>query len=258
MFLSRSDYDRGVSTFSPEGRIFQVEYALEAIKLGSTAIGVQTKEGVILAVERRSTSPLVEATSIEKIVEIDRHLGCAISGLTADSRTIVDHARVAAQHHTFVYDEPIKVESLTQEVCDLALRFGEGASGEKRAMSRPFGVALLIGGVDENGPQLYQTDPSGNYVRYKAKALGSGSEGAQTELKNQYHADLTLAEGIQVALRILKQTMEEKMTEGNIQLATVTAAKGYFVHPIEEIKTLVEGLGQTAPGASTPATPTVQ
>eukprot|EP01137_Pigoraptor_chileana_P019508 Opistho-2@80640 len=125
MFLTRSEYDRGVNTFSPEGRLFQVEYAIEAIKLGSTAIGIQTAEGVVLAVEKRITSPLLETSSIEKVIEIDSHVGCAMSGLTADARTMIDHARVEAQSHWFTYNEKMKIESITQSVCDLALRFGE-------------------------------------------------------------------------------------------------------------------------------------
>ena len=114
MYLTRSEYDRGVNTFSPEGRLFQVEYAIEAIKLGSTAVGLQTKEGCVLAVEKRLTSPLLDPNSVEKIAEIDSHIGAAMSGLVADARTLVDHARVEAQNHTFTYDEPIGVEALTQ------------------------------------------------------------------------------------------------------------------------------------------------
>ena len=114
MYLTRSEYDRGVNTFSPEGRLFQVEYAIEAIKLGSTAVGIQTKEGCVLAVEKRLTSPLLDPASVEKIAEIDVHIGAAMSGLVADARTLVDHARVEAQNHTFTYDEPIGVEALTQ------------------------------------------------------------------------------------------------------------------------------------------------
>ena len=155
MFQTRSEYDRGVNTFSPEGRLFQVEYAIEAIKLGSTAIGIRTNQSVILAVEKRSTSILLESSSIEKVVEIDSHLGCCISGLIADSRTVIDHARIEAQNHLFTFNESIKVESVAQSIGDLALRFGEGAHGEKRLMSRPFGIALLIGGIDAQGPQLF-------------------------------------------------------------------------------------------------------
>ena len=114
MYLTRSEYDRGVNTFSPEGRLFQVEYAIEAIKLGSTAIGLQTKSGSVLAVEKRLTSSLLEPSSVEKIAEIDTHVGAAMSGLVADARTLVDHARVEAQNHRFTYDEPIGVEALTQ------------------------------------------------------------------------------------------------------------------------------------------------
>ena len=154
MFQTRSEYDRGVNTFSPEGRLFQVEYAIEAIKLGSTAIAIKTPTSVILAVEKRVTSILLESTSIEKVVEIDSHIGCCVSGLIADSRTVIDHARIEAQNHTFTYNERIGVESLSQSVGDLALRFGEGAHGEERLMSRPFGIALLIGGIDEKGPRL--------------------------------------------------------------------------------------------------------
>lgn len=178
MFLTRSEYDRSVTSFSPEGRLFQVEYAIEAIKLGSTAIGICTADGVLLGVEKRVGSVLMESSSIEKIVEIDTHIGTAMSGLTADARTMIDHARVEAQNHRFTFDEPIRVESCTQGVCDLALRFGEGGDDEdeQEVMSRPFGVALLIAGVDEDGPQLYHAEPSGTFFRYDAKAIGSGSE----------------------------------------------------------------------------------
>jgi 20S proteasome subunit alpha 5 len=175
------------STFSPEGRLFQVEYSLEAIKLGSTAIGVATGGGVVLGVEKRVTSTLLETSSVEKIVEIDRHIGCAMSGLQADARSMIEHARVESQSHSFNYNEPLRVESCTQAICDLALRFGEGADGEESVMSRPFGVALLIAGYDEDGPQLYHAEPSGTFYRYDAKAIGSGSEGAQAELQNEFH-----------------------------------------------------------------------
>ena len=105
--------------------------------------------------EKRVTSTLLETSSVEKIVEIDRHIGCAMSGLQADARSMVEHARVESQNHAFNYNEPLRVESCTQAICDLALRFGEGAEGEESIMSRPFGVALLIAGYDEDGPSLY-------------------------------------------------------------------------------------------------------
>jgi 20S proteasome subunit alpha 5 len=148
---------------------------------------VATSEGVILGVEKRVTSTLLETSSVEKIVEIDRHIGCAMSGLQADARSMVEHARVECQSHAFNYNEKLRVESCTQAICDLALRFGESADGEESIMSRPFGVALLIAGYDEDGPSLYHAEPSGTFYRYDAKAIGSGSEGAQAELQNEYH-----------------------------------------------------------------------
>ncbi|KAI0299953.1 proteasome subunit alpha type 5 [Russula brevipes] len=240
MFLTRSEYDRGVNTFSPEGRLFQVEYAIEAIKLGSTTVGIRTPTGVVLGVEKRVQSPLLEASSIEKIMEIDTHLGCAMSGLTADARTMVDHARVTAQNHAFTYDERIKVESVTQAVCDLALRFGESVHDEDAMMSRPFGVALLIAGIDELGPQLFHTDPSGTFVRYDAKAIGSGSEAAQSELQDKWHSQMSLREAQVLVLRVLKQVMEEKLDQHNVQLAQVTTDKGFHILDERELKDVID------------------
>lgn len=163
-----------------------------------------------------------------------------MSGLTADARTMIDHARVESTNHSFVYDEKMKVESITQSVCDLALRFGEGAEGEERIMSRPFGVALLIAGIDENGPQLYHAEPSGTFYRYEAKAIGSGSEGAQVELQNEYHSSLTLEEAELLALKILKQVMEEKLDAKNTQLASVTKEHGFQIYGDDKMKEVVE------------------
>jgi len=128
----------------------------------------------------------MEPTTIEKIVEVDKHIGCAVSGLMADSRTMVDRARVEAQNHWFTYDEKMSVESVAQSVSYLAIQFGD-SDDDGNAMSRPFGVAILFAGIDEKGPQLFHMDPSGTYVQYDAKAIGSGSEGAQQSLQEAYH-----------------------------------------------------------------------
>jgi 20S proteasome subunit alpha 5 len=203
---------------------------------------VCTSEGVVLGVEKRVTSTLLESSSIEKIVEIDGHVGCAMSGLTADARTMIDHARVEAVSHTLNYDEPMKVESVTQSVCDLALQFGEGADGEEQVMSRPFGVALLIAGVDEDGPQLYHTEPTGTFYRYDARAIGSGSEGAQAELQNEYHSGLTMEEAELLVLKVLKQVMEEKLDAKNAQLASVTKEHGFKIYDDDEMSAIVTKL----------------
>lgn len=169
---------------------------------------MRTAEGVVLAVEKRLSSPLLEPASVEKIFEVDSHVGCAISGLTADARTLVDFGRVECQSHRFTYDEPLRVESLTQSLCDLAMSFAEereeDEEGEKKPkMSRPFGVSLLIAGVDARGPQLLHMDPSGTYIVYDAHAIGSGSEGAITQLVEKYNRAMTLEQGKALVTRVL-------------------------------------------------------
>jgi len=166
----------------------------------------------------------------------------AITGLTADARTMIEHARVEAQAHRFNYNEPMGVEAITQAVCDLALRFGESVHDEEAMMSRPFGVALLIAGVDELGPQLYHTDPSGTFVRYDAKAIGSGSEAAQSELQDKWHKSMTLREAQVLTLGVLKQVMEEKLDHHNVQLAQVTPGKGFEILDEAKLKEVIENM----------------
>uniref|UniRef100_A0A8C7AQD2 Proteasome subunit alpha type n=1 Tax=Neovison vison TaxID=452646 RepID=A0A8C7AQD2_NEOVI len=233
MFLSKmthSEYNRGVNTFSPEGRLFQVEYAIEAIKLGSTAIGIHTSEGVCLAVEKRITSPLMEPSSIEKIIEIDAHICCAMSGLIPDAKTLIDKARVETQNYWFTSNETMTVESVTQAVSNLALQFGE-EDADPGVMSCPFGVALLFGGVDERGPLLFHMDPSGTFVQCDARAIGSASEGS-----------MTLKEAIKSSLIILKQVMEEKLNATNIELATVQPRQNFHMFTKEELEEVIKDI----------------
>ena len=180
MFQSRSEYDRGVNTFSPEGRLFQVEYAIEAIKIRRGRRRHLHVGRIVLAEEKRLLSPLQEASSVEKLAEIDSHIGCAMSGLSADARTLIDHAAVRiSQYHRFTFNEPMKVDSLTQAVCDLALRFGE--SGEENTMSRPFGVALLVAG-SRTGPRSTTPTRRSRVHAASAKAIGAGSDGRQATM----------------------------------------------------------------------------
>ncbi|NWX69826.1 PSA5 protein, partial [Alca torda] len=190
------------------------------LQLGSTAIGIQTSEGVCLAVEKRITSPLMEPSSIEKIVEIDSHIGKEKEGSFGCSSGSIPQIYLffpPLQNHWFTYNETMTVESVTQAVSNLALQFGE-EDADPGAMSRPFGVALLFGGVDEKGPQLFHMDPSGTFVQCDARAIGSASEGAQSSLQEVYHKSMTLKEAIKSSLVILKQVMEEKLNATNIEV----------------------------------------
>jgi len=222
MFLTRTEYDRGVNTFSPEGRLFQVEYAIEAIKLGSTAIGISTEEGCVLVSEKRITSPLLVSSSVRKIHEIESHLAVAVSGLIADAMTMVDKGRVEATNHEFSYEEPIPPESLTKSLSNLALQFGDDSGSQKNSMSRPFGVAVIVAGIHEGVARMYHLDPSGTFTECSAKAIGSASEGAMQQLEEQYHSQMSLFDASKISLTILKDVMEERLTKSNVEVWQVT------------------------------------
>ncbi|NWW76720.1 PSA5 protein, partial [Climacteris rufus] len=210
-------------------------------QLGSTAIGIQTSEGVCLAVEKRITSPLMEPSSIEKIVEIDSHIGTEKGFDFGKGGIMGIFLCVFLQNHWFTYNETMTVESVTQAVSNLALQFGE-EDADPGAMSRPFGVALLFGGVDEKGPQLFHMDPSGTFVQCDARAIGSASEGAQSSLQEVYHKSMTLKEAIKSSLVILKQVMEEKLNATNIELATVEPGMKFHMYTKEELEEVIKDI----------------
>merc|ERR1719277_2640684 len=190
--------------------------------------------------------------SIEKVFEIDEHMGCAMSGLTADARTLIDHARVEAQGHWFTYNERMPVESNVHSIADLALDFADD-KGKKRVMSRPFGVALLVGGYDPtDGPVLFNTDPSGTFTKFLAASIGSAQEGAPSMLQEQYNKDMTLKEAETLALTTLRQVMEEKITKENIEVGMVSAdTKRFKLFGAQELEDAIQRL-------PAPTVPTLQ
>jgi len=177
------------------------------------------------------------------IFEIDEHMGCAMSGLTADARTLIDHARVEAQGHWFTYNERMPVESNVHSIADLALDFADN-KGKKRVMSRPFGVALLVGGYDPtDGPVLFNTDPSGTFTKYMAASIGSAQEGSTNLLQEQYNKDMTLKEAETLALTTLRSVMEEKLSSINIEVATIPAStKKFALYTKEELEEVIKQL----------------
>lgn len=242
----KSDYDRSVCTWSPAGRLFQLEYAMEAIKFGTTAIGVRCKEGVILVVEKKLPNTLIVPSSMEKIFEIDHHIACATSGLLADARTLVDHARNEAQNHWFTYNEKFSVESSVHSIADLALDFADVGEGKrKKTMSRPFGVAMLVGGISNAGePELWMMTPTGVCTQYTAAAIGSAQEGATSLLKEQFAPEtMTLQEAEACAVGILRQMMEERMTTVTVEVASIRQDTGkYHVYTTAEIEAIINRL----------------
>lgn len=199
--MFRNQYDTDITTYSPQGRLHQVEYAMEAVKQGSASVGVRSKTHVVLATLKRFASEL--SGDQKKLFAIDDHVVIAISGLTADARVLSRYMRTETQHHKFMYEEPMPVGRLVLQVADKC------QISTQRASKRPFGVGLLVAGVDENGPHLYQTCPSGNYFEYLAMAIGARSQSAKTYLERTYTtlADADVEALVQAAVTALRETV---------------------------------------------------
>lgn len=206
-------YDRAITIFSPDGRLFQVEYAIEAVRRGTTAIGIRCVDGVVLAVEKRVLN-LQEPESVEKIFDIDTHVGAAIAGLTADARILIDNARVQSQINRLYYNESISISMLTKKICDLKQLYTQHAG------VRPFGVSLLIAGVDDS-PKLFMTDPSGAFWGYKANAIGAGAQQVREYLEKEYDEKKSLDEIIVMALNALKKVIETELDTTKAEIAII-------------------------------------
>jgi len=228
-------YDRAITVFSPDGRLFQVEYAREAVKRGTTAVGVRGEDAVVLLVDKRVSSRLVVPASIEKIFAIDNHVGCATSGLVADARALVDRARVEAQMNRVTYDESIPVETLVKKICDFKQSYTQFGGG------RPFGTALLVAGVDGSGPHLFETDPSGALIEYRASAVGSGRAKAMEVLEGHFKESLGTDGAIGLGLKALHAATEGKLNADALEIAVVESEKGFHKLDATTVKKAVKG-----------------
>ncbi|EMA50066.1 MULTISPECIES: archaeal proteasome endopeptidase complex subunit alpha [Halococcus] len=208
-------YDRGVSIWSPDGRLYQVEYAREAVKRGTASIGVRTPDGVVLAVDKRFRSPLEERSSVEKIHKADDHIGIASAGHVADARQLIDFARQQAQVNQLRYGEPVGVETLTKDITDHIQQYTQVGG------ARPFGVALIIGGVEDGEPRLYETDPSGTASEWQALAVGSGRAEMLDHLEENYREEMDLDAGVGLALETLATATDDEPDAAEIGVATV-------------------------------------
>ncbi|MBO5840073.1 MAG: archaeal proteasome endopeptidase complex subunit alpha, partial [Methanobrevibacter sp.] len=208
-------YDRAITVFSPDGRLFQVEYAREAVKRGTTSLGLKSKEGVVLIVDKRTVSRLVEAKSIEKIFQIDNHIGAATSGLVADARALIERARIESQINRITYNEPILVGGLAKKICDMKQMYTQNGG------VRPFGSALIIGGVNGEEVKLFETDPSGALIEYKATAIGSGVQAAMDVFEESYEDDISLEGAINLGLDALYEATEGRTTAQSVEIAVI-------------------------------------
>ena len=217
VFAAPGAYDRAITVFSPDGRLFQVEYAMELVNRGATILGVRCSEGIVLGAEE-TIEALEESGYSWKIFKVDEHIGSAIVGLSSDARILIDQARVNAQSNRLTYDEPIDIEVVTKKICDIKQIYTQHAG------VRPFGVSIIFGGVDKTGSRLFGTHPSGTYRGHKAIAIGAGRETVNNMLKDESREDINLEGAITLAVKCLVKTLEARQLPPRIKIAVIRAS----------------------------------
>jgi len=221
MLPQQQGYDRAITVFSPDGRLYQVEYAIETVRRGTIAVGVKCKDGIVIAVEEKPRKLQISETA-QKIFQIDDHVGVAAAGYIPDARSQVDNARFFSQSNKMIYDEPVEVETIAKHLADQCQQFTQYAG------VRPFGVALILGGVVNKIPQLYLTDPSGTYISYEAIAIGANSEQVTDFLEKTYKNDLSLDDASVLAAAGIYLSSEDKEGTSHIRMAHIKTETGLY------------------------------
>ena len=218
---SQQGYDRAITVFSPDGRLYQVEYAIETVKRGTLAIGIKTKDGIIIAAEERPRKLQIDE-SPQKLFQVDHHIGIAAAGYIPDARNQVDDARFFSQSNKLVYDEPVDVETVAKHLADQAQHYTQYAG------VRPFGVALIIGGIDQQGSSLFLTDPSGTYIPYNAVAIGADSDRVTEFLKKHYKPEMTLEESKMLAISSINMVSNDVEGSEHIKISQIKSDTKQF------------------------------
>jgi proteasome alpha subunit len=221
MLPAQQGYDRAITVFSPDGRLYQVEYAIETVKRGTIAIGVKCKDGIVIAVEEKPRKLQISETP-QKIFQVDDHVGVAAAGYIPDARSQVDNARFFSQSNKMIYDEPVEVEVIAKHLADQCQQYTQYAG------VRPYGVALILGGVVNKTPQLYLTDPSGTYISYDAIAIGANSEQVTDFLEKTYKNELSLEDASILATAGIYLSSEDKNGTDHIRMAQIKAETGMY------------------------------
>jgi len=228
---AQQGYDRAITVFSPDGRLYQVEYAIETVRRGTIAVGIKSKDGIVIAVEEKPHKLQISETA-QKIFQIDDHVGIAAAGYIPDARSQVDNARFFSQSNKMIYDESVDVETIAKHLADQCQQFTQYAG------VRPFGVALILGGIDSKGSSLYLTDPSGTYISYDAVAIGSGSDQVTDFLEKSYKPDLSLEDAGALAIASIYIASEQKDGTEHIKMSQIkTATKSFEITSDEQIAT---------------------
>jgi proteasome alpha subunit len=237
VFAAPGAYDRAITVFSPDGRLFQVEYAMELVNRGATILGIRCAEGVVLGSEE-NVEPLEEAEFSWKLFKVDEHIGAAIVGLSSDARILIDQARVYAQSNKLTYDEPIDVEVVTKRISDIKQMYTQHAG------VRPFGVSIIFAGVDKTGGRIFYTHPSGTYRGYKATAIGGGRETVLGILKEEHREDMSLDDATKLAVKCLTKALEARQLPPRIKIAVIPLeTKKMEMLSVEKIEGIMKELG---------------
>ncbi len=197
-------YDRAITMFSPDGRLLQVEYAKKTVKQGSTAIGIACKDGVLLCIDKRIVDKLVIPESVEKIFKVDDHIAATASGILSDARVLIERVQVKAQQHRVTYDSPIDTLSVVKDIANLKQLCTQSGG------LRPFGVSILVAGIDNGTPKLFETDPTGIFFQYRAAVIGEGETEAEEIIAAELKDDTTVEQGIRLAIKALLSTIDEE------------------------------------------------
>ncbi len=215
-------YDRAITMFSPDGRLLQVEYAKKTVRQGSTAIGMVCSDGILLVADKRVVDSLVVPESVEKIWQIDEHIAASASGILSDARVLIDRAQLKAQQNRVTYDSEIDTLSIVKDICDLKQVCTQSGG------LRPFGVSVLVAGIDDSTPRLFETDPIGIYFQYMATAIGEGEIEVEEILHNEYKPELSVEEGMKLSLKALKKVLGENFNIERIDAAFINTAEKKF------------------------------
>ena len=215
-------YDRASTVFSPDGRLLQVEYAKKTVKQGTSALGIVFKDGVLILADKRVLDKLVVAKSIEKVFQIDDHIGATASGILSDARILIQRAQLLAQQHRVTYDEPMGIPSLVKDICDLKQAFTQYGG------ARPFGVSLLIAGVEDKKPMLFVTDPTGIFFEFRATAIGESEDELKEILSKRYKENMSFNDALKLAITSLEKVLGKQFNPERLDGACINATTGKF------------------------------
>lgn len=221
-------YDRAITMFSPDGRLLQVEYAKKTVRQGSTAIGMVCSDGVLLVTDKRVIDPLIVPESVEKIWQIDEHIGATASGILSDARVLIERAQVKAQQNRVTFDSPIDTLTIVKDICTLKQVCTQSGG------LRPFGVSILVAGVDDSKPILFETDPTGIFFEYKASVIGEGEVEVEDILHKEYKPEITIENALKLCLKSLKKVLGEKFVVNRIDAVYIKADEKKFTRFTQE------------------------